>query len=171
MNANLPLVLAAFSLPQNLADNISYGLLIIIALSAVVCIVKCISGADMLDRGEDGKKKLYSGVLIGVAPWLAVAAFKATGLWSSLGLTLVPSTVVKLPQEVVDAIQLATWFVVGVAFLWCIAKCIEGGHKMEHGEEGKGKIISGIAIAAAPWIGIGALNLSGFWDTLGLKLL
>lgn len=162
--------LAAAGLPQKVKDNLSYGLLVVIAASAVYCVIKCIQGADMLDRGEDGKKKIYSGIAIGMAPWLGVAAFEATGLWQTLGLSLVPSGVVKLPTELVDVIQLACWAIIGIAAIWCIAKCVRGAELLERGEDGKKRIFSGLAIAAAPWLAFFALNLSGFWDALGLKL-
>ncbi len=165
-----PGVLAAFTLPAKVKDNISYGLLVVIAAAAVYCIIKCIQGADMLDRGEPGKKKIYSGIAIGMAPWLAVAAFEVTGLWKTLDVSLVPGGVVKLPLQLVDIVQLATWAIIGVAALWCVAKCVHGADLLERGEEGKKKIFSGLAIAAAPWLGIFALNLSGFWDALGLRL-
>jgi len=162
--------LAAFELPAKVKDNLSYGILVIVAVAAVFCIIKCIQGADMLDRGEAGKKKIYAGIAVGMAPWLAVAAFEATGLWSTLGLSLVPSGVVKLPPQLVDVVQLAAWAIIGIAALWCIAKCVNGAAMLEKGEDGKGKIFSGLAIAAAPWLAIFALNLSGFWDALGLRL-
>jgi uncharacterized membrane protein len=152
-------------------DNISYGLLVIIAVSAVYCVIKCIHGADLLDRGEDGKKKIYSGIAIGMAPWLAVAAFEATGLWKTLDISLVPSGVVKLPEQLIDVVQLAVWAIIGIAAIWCVAKCVAGADMIEKGENGKQKIFSGLAIAAAPWLAIFALNLSGFWDALGLKML
>jgi uncharacterized membrane protein len=170
MSTSTPLLLADFTMPEKFKDNLSYGLLVIIAVAAVFCIIKCIQGADMLDQGEDGKKKIYSGIAIGVAPWLGMAAFDATGLWKTLGLSLVPASMGKLPDQLIAVIQLATWAVIGIAVMWCIAKCIAGANQLEHGEDGKKKIFSGLAIAAAPWIGIAALNLSGFWDALGLKL-
>jgi len=166
----LLLPLAAFELPAKVKDNLSYGILVIVAVAAVFCVIKCIQGADMLDRGEAGKKKIYAGIAMGMAPWLAVAAFEATGLWSTLGLSLVPSGVVKLPPQLVDVVQLATWAIIGIAALWCIAKCVNGAAMLEKGENGKAKIFSGLAIAAAPWLAIFALNLSGFWDALGLRL-
>lgn len=169
----MSMVIAAsgFSMPQKLNDNLSYGMLVIIAVAAVFCVIKCIQGADMLDRGEDGKKKIYSGIAIGVAPWLAMAAFEATGLWQTLGLSLVPSGVAKLPDQLIKVVTLALWAVIGVAAIWCIIKCIDGANELEKGEDGKKKIFSGLAIAAAPWIAIVALNMSGFWDALGLQLL
>lgn len=171
MNAPTPfLFLADFSLPQNVRDNFSYGLLVIVAVSAVFCVIKCIQGADMLDHGEDGKKKIYSGIAIGMAPWLGIAAFQATGLWKTLDLSLVPGSVAKLPDELVAVIQLATWAVIGIAAIWCIAKCVSGANLIEQGEQGTKKIFSGLAIAAAPWVAIAALNMSGFWQALGLKL-
>lgn len=171
MNSNeLSLVLGAFALPAKVKDNISYGLLVVIAAAAVYCVIKCIQGADMLDKGEPGKKKIYSGIAIGMAPWLAVAAFEATGLWKTLDISLVPSGVVKLPTELVDVVQLATWAIIGIATVWCVAKCVHGADLLEKGEDGKKKIFSGLAIAAAPWMAIFSLNLSGFWDVLGLKL-
>lgn len=171
MNIPPVLVVAAFTLPERFKDNLSYGMLVIIAVAAVFCIIKCIQGADMLDRGEEGKKKIYSGIAIGVSPWLAVAAFEATGLWSTLGLSLVPSGVSPLPAQLLDVVQLATWAIIGIAAIWCVIKCLAGANELEHGEDGKAKIFSGLAIAAAPWIAIVALNLSGFWDALGLRLL
>ena len=171
MHTSTSLVLAAFELPQSVKDNLSYGLLVIIAISAVFCIIKCIQGADMLDSGEDGKKKIYSGIAIGVAPWLGIAAFQATGLWKTLELSLVPGSIGKLPDELINVIQLASWEIIGIAAIWCIAKCVSGANLLENGEDGKRKIFSGLAIAAAPWIAFTALNLSGFWDALGLKLM
>lgn len=165
------LLFAAFTIPQKVKDNLSYGILVIIAAAAVYCVTKCIQGADMLDRGEEGKKKIYSGIAIGMAPWLAVAAFEATGLWQTLDLSLVPSGVVKLPAQLIDVVQLSTWAIIGISAIWCIAKCVNGADMIEKGEDGKRKIFSGLAIAAAPWLAIFALNLSGFWDSLGLKLL
>lgn len=161
----------AFTLPPDVSKNISYGILIIIAVSAVFCIIKCINGADMIDRGEDGKKRIYSGIAIGIAPWLAIAAFKATGIWTALGVSLVPSGMVALPTQLVDTIQLATWAIIGIALIWSIAKCIAGADQLEKGEDGKKKIFSGLAIGAAPWIAILSMNMSGFWDALGLKLI
>jgi hypothetical protein len=168
---SIPLYLAAFAVPQNIKDNLSYGLLVIIAVAAMFCIIKCIHGADMLDNGEDGKKKIYSGIAIGIAPWLAVAGFQATGMWATLGLSLVPSQVVKLDSQIVDVLQLALWAVIGIAAIWCVIKCINGANMLEQGEDGKRKIFSGLAIAAAPWIAVSALKMSGFWDALGLTLI
>jgi len=168
---SLTLVLAAIDIPQKLKDNISYGILVIVAIAAVFCIIKCIHGANMIDQGEDGKKKIFSGIAIGMAPWIGVAAFQATGLWDKLGLSLVPSTVSKLPQELINATQVALWAVIGISVIWCIAKCIHGAEMLDSGEDGKKKIYSGIAIAAAPWIAIFALNMAGFWDALGLVLI
>jgi hypothetical protein len=68
-------------------------------------------------------------------------------------------------------VQLSTWAIIGISAIWCIAKCVNGADMIEKGEDGKRKIFSGLAIAAAPWLAIFALNLSGFWDSLGLKLL
>lgn len=170
MNSLLPVV-AAFEMPEEFKHNLSYGLLVIIAVAAVFCVIKCIQGADQLDQGEDGKKKIYSGIAVGMAPWLGVAAFKATGLWDAMGMTLVPDGVAKLPPQLIDVVQLATWAIIGVAAIWCVIKCIAGANALEHGEEGKKKIFSGLAIAAAPWVAILALNMSGFWDKLGLQLL
>jgi uncharacterized membrane protein len=164
------LVLAEFEIPEKLKNNLSYGLLVIIAVAAVFCIIKCIQGADMLDRGEDGKKKIYSGIAIGVAPWIGIAGFEATGLWKTLGLSLVPEEVTALPDQLIDVVQLATWAVIGIAAIWCVIKCVAGANELENGEDGKKKIFSGLAIAAAPWVAILALNLSGFWYALGLKL-
>lgn len=169
MNTIFPV--AVFTMPQKFNENLTYGMLVIIAVAAVFCVIKCIQGADMLDRGEDGKKKIYSGIAIGVAPWLAIAAFDVTNLWKTLGLSLVPSGMAKLPQELIDVVTLAMWAVIGVAAIWCIIKCIAGANQLEQGEDGKKKIFSGLAIAAAPWIAILALNISGFWDALGLKLI
>ncbi len=162
---------AQFELPQQFKDNLSYGLLVIIAVAAVFCVIKCIQGADMLDHGEDGKKKIYSGIAIGVAPWLGVAAFKATGLADKLHLSAVPSTVEPLPDQLIAVVQLAMWAVIGIAAIWCIAKCVTGANMLEHGEDGKKKIFSGLAIAAAPWIAITALKMSGFWQALNLQLI
>lgn len=168
---NTLLFLSAFTMPAKVKDNISYGLLVIIAASAVYCVIKCIQGADLLDHGEAGKKKIYSGIAIGMAPWLAVAAFEATGLWKTLDLSLVPSGVVKLPEQLIDVVQLSVWAIIGIAAVWCVAKCVAGADMIEKGEDGKRKIFSGLAIAAAPWLAIFSMNLSGFWDALGLKLL
>ncbi len=168
---NTRISVAAFTMPPKFNENLTYGMLVIIAVAAVFCVIKCIQGADMLDHGEDGKKKIYSGIAIGVAPWLGVAAFEATGLWKTLGLTLVPSGMATLPQQLIDVVQLAMWAVIGVAAIWCIIKCIAGANQLEQGEDGKKKIFSGLAIAAAPWIAVLALNLSGFWDALGLQLI
>jgi uncharacterized membrane protein len=170
MDTSVIELLVVFTMPEKLKENLSYGMFVIIAVAAVFCIIKCIQGADMLDQGEDGKKKIYSGIAIGMAPWLGIAGFEATGLWKTLGLSLVPGSVSKLPQELLDVIQLATWAIIGIAAIWCIVKCIAGASQLEHGEDGKKKIFSGLAIAAAPWIAIVALNLSGFWDALGLQL-
>jgi uncharacterized membrane protein len=169
MNTFFPI--AVFAMPPKFGENLTYGMLVIIAVAAVFCVIKCIQGADMLDHGEDGKKKIYSGIAIGVAPWLSIAAFEATGLWQTLGLSLVPSGMAKLPQQLIDVVTLAMWAVIGVAAIWCVIKCVAGANQLEQGEDGKKKIFSGLAIAAAPWIAILALNISGFWDALGLKLI
>ena len=166
------LCLAAYTLPQNLTKNIAYGMLVVIAVTAVFCIIKCIQGADMLDRGEDGKKKIYSGIAIGMAPWIAMAAFQATGMWEAFGIKLDDlKSIGTLPPNFIDATQLALWVVIGTALIWCVAKCVQGADMLDRGADGKKKIYSGIAIAAAPWIAIGALNVTGLWDGLGLKLL
>jgi uncharacterized membrane protein len=156
------------NLPPELLKNISFGLLIIIAVAGVFCIIKCVQGADMLDRGEDGKKKIYSGIAIGMAPWIAIAAFRATNLADVLGLQDFKS-LGKLPQQLIDATQVALWIVVGIALIWCVAKCVEGADMLDRGADGKKKIYSGIAIAAAPWIAVGALNATGLWSDLGLQ--
>lgn len=161
----------ALVLPEQMVKNLSYGILVLLAVSAVFCVIKCIQGADLIDKGEEGKKKIYSGIAIGVAPWLAVAAFKLTKLWDEMGLSLVPTSGVSLPPTLVDIVQLATWVIIGVSAIWGIAKCVAGADMLEKGEDGKKKIFSGLAISAAPWLAIMALNLSGFWDALGLKLL
>ncbi len=167
---NPTIVAAAFQIPQQFKDGISYGMMMIMALSAVFCIIKCIQGADMLDQGEDGKKKIFSGIAIGMAPWLALAAFKATGLDQKIGLSVVPSSGMQLDQKVLDVVELAMWAVIGISAIWCVAKCVSGANALEHGEDGKKKIVSGLAIGAAPWLAIGALKLGGFWDALHLTL-
>lgn len=159
------------SVPQQAKDMISYGLITVVAFAAVFCVIKCIQGADKLERGEEGKKTIASGVLVGAAPWVAKAAFEATGLWARMGLSMVPSGVVALPPEVINAITLTFWFIVCIALVFCVAKVIGGSMAIDRGEEGKVKIFSGIAIAAAPWIGVGAMKMSGFWDALGLVLI
>jgi len=60
--------------------------------------------------------------------------------------------------------------VVGIAFIWCVAKCVEGADMLESRRRRQKKIYSGIAIAAAPWIAVGALNVTGLWADLGLHL-
>jgi uncharacterized membrane protein len=171
MNITLVLAQAAVEsvIPEEFKNNLSYGILIIIAVAAVFCIIKCIQGADMLDRGEDGKKKIYSGIAIGMAPWLAVAAFKATGVWDKLGIKIKPEGI-ELPPKLRATVQLSLWAIIGISAIWCVAKCINGANELERGEDGKKKIFSGLAIAAAPWIGIAALNLTGLWDALNLQL-
>lgn len=158
-------------IPDALKKNVSFGILVIIAIAAVFCIIKCIQGADMIDRGEDGKKKIYSGIAIGMAPWLGVAAFKATGMWDRLNLQIESPGANALPDKLKITIQLSVWVIIGISAIWCIAKCIDGANQLERGEDGKRKIFSGLAIAAAPWIGIAALNLTGFWDSMGLQLI
>lgn len=170
MTTPLPLFLAEYQIPTEFKDNLSYGLMTIIAVAAVFCVIKCIQGADMLDQGEDGKKKIYSGIAVGVAPWLALAAFQTTGLADKIGFSLVPSSLKKLDQKVLDVVTLALWAVIGIAAIWCVAKCVNGANQLEHGDDGKRKIFSGLAIGAAPWIAISALKLSGFWDALGINL-
>ena len=160
----------AYVLPENVTKNIAFGLLIIVAVAGVFCIIKCIQGADMLDRGEDGKKKIYSGIAIGMAPWIAIAAFRATNLAGFLNFSDF-SSLGTLPPEFVDATQIALWIVVGIALIWCVAKCIQGADMLDRGADGKKKIFSGIAIAAAPWIAIGALKATGIWVSLGLKFI
>ena len=169
MNISSPLTLA-FEIPTQFKDNISYGLMTVVAIAAVFCIIKCVQGADMLDHGEDGKKKIYSGIAIGAAPWLAIAAFQATGLAEKIGFSLAPSSLKKLDDKVLDVVQLSMWAVIGVAAVWCVGKCVNGANLLERGEAGKQKIFSGLAIGAAPWIAIGALRLSGFWEALGINL-
>ena len=170
MNRLVTPVVAEYQIPQQFKDNISYGLMMVIGVAAVFCVIKCIQGADMLDRGEDGKKKIYSGIAVGVAPWLALAAFQTTGLAEKIGFSLVPASLQKLDARVIDVLELALWAIIGVAAIWCVIKCVHGANLLEHGEDGKRKIFSGLAIGAAPWIAMGALKLSGFWDALGLQL-
>ncbi len=167
---NLTPLLAEFVIPEQFKNNIAYGLLVVIAVAAVFCIIKCVQGADMLDRGEDGKKKIYSGIAVGVAPWLALAAFQATELDEKIGFTLVPGDLPPLDPKVTDVVQLALWAIIGIAAIWCVIKCVNGANMLEHGEDGKKKIFSGLAIAAAPWIAITALKLSGFWEALNIQL-
>jgi len=163
---------ATLDIPDQLKKNINLGVLIIMAVAAVYCVIKCISGADMLDRGEDGKKKIYSGIAIGMAPWIIQAALKVTKIWDKLGLDMGASGAsMALPAEVRDAIQLGLWVIIGIAVIWAIGKCVQGAEALEKGEEGKQKIFSGIAIAFAPWIAVAAMNLSGYWDALGLTLI
>lgn len=164
------LYLAQIEVPDQVKKNISLGMFVIIAISGVYCIIKCIQGADMLDRGENGKKKIFSGIAMGMAPWLAIGALKTTKLWEGLGISETPTGQDLLPDQLKDSIQLACWAIIGISAIWCIAKCMQGAEMLEKGEMGKKKIFSGIAIAAAPWVALGALNLSGYWDDLGLKL-
>jgi uncharacterized membrane protein YuzA (DUF378 family) len=144
--------------------------MVVIGVAAVFCVIKCIQGADMLDHGEDGKKKIYSGIAVGMAPWLALAAFQATGLAEKIGFSLAPDSLQKLDGKVVDVIELAMWVVIGIAAVWCVIKCVNGANELEQGEAGKKKIFSGLAIGAAPWLAITALKLSGFWEALGITL-
>jgi uncharacterized membrane protein YuzA (DUF378 family) len=161
---------AEFQIPTQFKDNLAYGLMMVIGVAAVFCVIKCIQGADMLDQGEDGKKKIYSGLAVGVAPWLGLAAFKATGLDEKIGFTLAPTSLQKLDSKVIDVLTLALWAVIGIAAIWCVIKCVNGANELEHGENGKKKIFSGLAIGAAPWLAISALKLSGFWEALGIQL-
>lgn len=160
----------AVELPDQFKANVAYGMLAIIGIASVFCVIKCIHGADMLDQGEDGKKKIYSGIAIGAAPWLALAAFKVSGFADKLGFTLDAGNIEHLDPKVVDVLTLAMWAVIGIAAIWCIVKCVAGANALEHGEDGKRKIISGLAIGAAPWLAISALKLSGFWAALGIQL-
>jgi hypothetical protein len=57
-----------------------------------------------------------------------------------------------------------------VAAVWCVIKCINGAQLLEHGENGKGKIVSGLAIGTAPWIAIAAMKISGVWAAIGITL-
>lgn len=165
------LVFSQMFIEEDVKRNISLGLFVIIAVSGVFCIIKCIQGADMLDRGEDGKKKIFSGIAMGMAPMLAISAFRTTQLWGALGLDAQPSGRDVLPPKLVDSIQLACWAIIGISAIWCIAKCLQGAEMLERGEMGKKKIFSGIAIAAAPWVALAAMNISGYWDNLGLRLI
>jgi len=169
LQLNLPLA-AAVELPAQFKSGIVYGMVAIIACSAIYCIIKCIQGAHMLDQGEDGKKKIFSGIAMGVTPWLAVTAFKAAGLDKKIGLDSALSSLPKLDSDISDVLTLAVWAVIGIAAVWCVIKCINGAQLLEHGESGKGKIVSGLAIGAAPWIAIAAMKLSGFWDAIGITL-
>jgi hypothetical protein len=170
MNLSTSLLLAEYQLPDQFKANVAYGMLVVMAVAAVFCVIKCIQGAHMLDQGEDGKKKIYSGIAIGLAPWLALAAFQATGLADKIGFSDGLKSVKKLDPQILDVFELAIWAAIGIAAVWCVIKCVNGANMLEHGEDGKKKIFSGLAIAAAPWIAIAALNASGFWDALGLKL-
>ena len=171
MNILPALNIAVVQLPDNVKNTISYSLLVIIAVAAVMCVAKCINGANALDRGEEGKMKIMSGIMIGMAPWLGVGAFQATGLWNRLGVSLVPNGVVRLPTELIDVVTYTMWAIIGFAVCMCVAKVVNGSNALDRGEEGKMKIFSGLAIGAAPWIAILALNMSGFWDALGLQLI
>ena len=171
MNSQIPRFFAvAVELPDQFKKGIVYGMIAIIGCSAVYCIIKCIQGAHLLDQGEDGKKKIFSGIAMGVAPWLAVTAFKAAGLDQKIGLDNALSSMPKLDGTISDVLTLAVWAVIGIAAVWCVIKCINGAQLLEHGENGKGKIVSGLAIGAAPWIAIAAMKISGFWDAIGITL-
>jgi hypothetical protein len=83
------LLLAAFDgLPQQVKDTVKYGVWLTAAVCVMLCLFKVIRGAERIDRGEDGKKMIFSGLLIAAAPWIVVVAFQVTGIWDSLGLEL-----------------------------------------------------------------------------------
>lgn len=165
-----PFLPLAFEIPANFKQNLATGLFVVMGVAAVFCVIKCIQGAHLLDHGEDGKKKIYSGIAMGAAPWLALAAFKATGLADKIGLGDAMNSVQRLDPKVVDILELAMWAIIGIAAVWCVIKCVHGANQLELGEDGKKTIVSGLAIGAAPWVAIAALNASGFWDALGLQL-
>lgn len=82
-------ILGAFAgLPQQFKDTIQYAVWLTAAICVVICLFKVIRGAEQIDRGEPGKKSIFSGLLIAAAPWIVVVAFQATGVWDSLGLEL-----------------------------------------------------------------------------------
>jgi hypothetical protein len=84
-----PSLLGAFTgLPEQLKDTIRYAVWLTAALCVVICLFKIIRGAEQIDRGEEGKKTIFAGLLIAAAPWIAVVAFQATGIWESLDLRL-----------------------------------------------------------------------------------
>jgi len=169
MNSLIPLF-AAIDLPDKFKAGIGYGMIAVIGCSTIYCFIKCIQGANQLDEGGEGKKKIFSGIAMGVAPWLMVGAFKAAKLDTKLGLDSMMSSLPKLDPEIVDVMSLAIWSIIGVAAVWCTVKCIQGAQMLEHGENGKGKIVSGIAIGLAPWIAVAAMKLSSFSDAIGFSL-
>jgi hypothetical protein len=75
-------------LPEQLKETIRYAVWLTAALCVVICLFKIIRGAEQIDRGEEGKKTIFAGLLIAAAPWIVVVAFQATGIWEQLELEL-----------------------------------------------------------------------------------
>ena len=103
---------------------------------------------------------------LGYAPSAAARALR-TGTSSTVMIVLpdapVGATIAQLIEVVSDALDPHGYTV--------LFRRHRGAELLEHGEDGKKRIFSGLAIAAAPWLAFFALNLSGFWDALGLKLI
>ena len=82
-------LIAAFTgLPVQVRDTVKYAVWLTAALCVVICLFKVVKGAERIDRGEDGKKSIFSGLMIAAAPWIVVVAFQVTGIWDSLQLEL-----------------------------------------------------------------------------------
>jgi hypothetical protein len=88
MDTEITLMAAFSGLPEQVKETIKYAVWLTAALCVVICLFKVIRGAESIDRGEDGKKSIFAGLLIAAAPWIVVVAFQATGIWDSLQLEL-----------------------------------------------------------------------------------
>jgi len=49
-------------IPQELKDNIKYGLLVIMAVAAVFCVIKCIQGRTCWTAGRTAKGRSTRGL-------------------------------------------------------------------------------------------------------------
>jgi hypothetical protein len=88
MNSYLDLIAAFTGLPPQVRDTVKYAVWLTAALCVVICLFKVVKGAERIDRGEDGKKSIFAGLMIAAAPWIVVVAFQVTGIWDSLQLQL-----------------------------------------------------------------------------------
>jgi hypothetical protein len=162
---------AAITLPTQVGDILSFVIMTVIAFCTITAMGKVIQAWKHWVHGDDAFAEFKSAFLIAGVPWLIQAAFNGVGLYSRLGIPLVPSAATGLPTEVIDLIQYGLWILCASSLLIGIFIGVEGVQKSNRGEEGMRQMFGGVGMAASPYLMIAAFKIGGYWTALGLRFI
>lgn len=162
--------LLGIELPSQFSDLISFAIITVLAGCTVTAMIKIGNGFKQWVRGEDAFAEIKSGFLIAGIPWAVQAAFNGVGIYSKLGIPMVPQSLV-LPTEMQQLLQYGLWIIIALFLAIAMYVGLEGAQKTSRGEEGMRMIWGAFGIAGAPWLMIAAFKMAGFWDAFGISLI